>query len=106
MREPQAYVRNGHFSKSGIAAHKELSKQPVDFKRPKILTNICGKNPNQVAESLLTRESKAIRLYKTGLGGTGFNKDNGNQVTTNHWDPLLTIIRRNLKDDVTAVKHL
>jgi hypothetical protein len=64
MKEHQAYIRNGHYSKSGIAAHKEFCDQPLDFKKPQILATIRGKNHQQVTQRLLTREAMEIRLHK------------------------------------------
>jgi CHASE1-domain containing sensor protein len=108
MKEHQAYIRNRHFSKSGIAEHQRFCDGQVNFDKPKILATVTGKNRHQVEARLQTREAMEIRLHKTGLGGQGFNKDNGNQVVTNHWDPLLTKIRRGLGFDTedTNVKNL
>jgi hypothetical protein len=106
MKEHLGYIRNGHFSKSGIATHKGICDKPIDFAKPKILATIRGKNRRQTEERLLTREAMEICLKNTGLGSSGFNKDNGNQVTTNHWDPLLTKIRRTLGYVDTGVKFL
>ena len=101
IAEHKGYVRRGEWHLSGIAAHKEnCPNGNVNFDEPTVLARINARTKKQADYKLDFMESLMIKLHQTGPNH-GFNEDEGRRVHTKQWDPLLSRLRKNLKNNST-----
>ena len=83
----QKNFQRGHWSHSGLSAHKQLSDKPIDWDNPKVLYTLTEKNKALHQYDLRLRES--LHIAKENCGpGFGLNEDWGGHLFTRVWHPL------------------
>ena len=86
-QEHKKAAERGNWAHSGISAHKEHCKEPVDWENPTVLATFSGKNKKRLAYDAKVREALEIRRHNCGPG-SGLNEDMGAYVKTAQWDPV------------------
>ena len=74
--------------------HKKHCKAPVAWDDVKTLASVrsCGRSRFRVEQELQIREALEIRLRRSGPG-FGLNLNNGNLITSNAREPLISKLR-------------
>lgn len=78
---------------SGITAHKEHCKEPIDWTKPTVITTMSDKNKRRLNYNLKVREALEIKRRNCGPG-EGLNEDYGAYVKTSMWNPVFHRMNR------------